>query len=55
MAVSGHNGNNETYIHMSYSIGLNFRDKNANEIKILQSKFNDKFSNTEIKINEKLK
>ena len=38
MAVSGHNGNNETYIHMSYSIGLNFYDKNANEINILQSK-----------------
>jgi hypothetical protein len=38
MAVSGHNGNNETYVHMSHSIGLEFYDNNANEIRILQSK-----------------
>ena len=37
MAVSGHNGNNETLIRMSSSTGLKFYDQNANEIKITQS------------------
>ena len=34
MAVSGHNGNNETLIRMSSSTGLKLYDRNANEIKI---------------------
>jgi hypothetical protein len=38
MAVSGHNGNNESLIGMSSSIGLSFYDENSNEIEILQSK-----------------
>ena len=37
MAVSGHNGNNETRVGMSTSIGLKFYDENVNEIKITQS------------------
>jgi hypothetical protein len=37
MSVSGHNGNNETHIGMSSSIGLTFYDENANEIEISQS------------------
>ena len=37
MAVSGHNGNNETLIRMSSSAGLKLYDRNANEIKITQS------------------
>jgi len=38
MAVSGHNGNNESLIGMSSSIGLSFYDENSNEIEILQTK-----------------
>jgi len=38
MAVSGHNGNNETLIGFSTSVGLSFYDENANEIPITQSK-----------------
>jgi hypothetical protein len=34
MAVSGHNGNNESHIGMSLSIGLSFYDQNMNEIEI---------------------
>ena len=34
MAVSGHNGNNETFIGMSESIGLTFYDHNLNELEI---------------------
>ncbi len=37
MAISGHNGNNETRIGMSSSIGLSFYDEHANEIEIGQS------------------
>ena len=37
MAVSGHNGNNETFIGMSSSASLSFYDENTNEIKISQS------------------
>lgn len=37
MAVSGHNGRNETYIGYSSSIGLTVYDSNSNEIKITQS------------------
>ena len=37
MAVSGHNGNNETLIGMSASIGLTFYDENMNEIEITRS------------------
>jgi len=37
MAVSGHNGKNETYIGMSASIGLAFFDSNSNEIRITES------------------
>jgi len=37
MAVSGHNGNNETLIGMSSSIGLSFYDQNMNEIEIKQT------------------
>ena len=37
MAVSGHNGNNETRVGMSASIGLKFYDDNVNEIEITQS------------------
>jgi hypothetical protein len=37
MAVSGHNGNNETLIGMSSSIGLSFYDQNMNEIEITQT------------------
>jgi hypothetical protein len=37
MAVSGHNGNNETLIGMSSYIGLSFYDKNMNEIEIKQT------------------
>ena len=39
MAVSGHNGRNETFIGMSSSIGLEFYDSEANEIQITQSLF----------------
>jgi hypothetical protein len=37
MAVSGHNGNNETLIGMSSSIGLSIYDQNMNEIEISQT------------------
>jgi hypothetical protein len=38
MAVSGHNGNNETFIGMSSSLGLSFYDYETNsEISISQS------------------
>ena len=37
MAVSGHNGKNETLIGMSSSIGLSFYDQNMNEIEITQT------------------
>jgi len=37
MAVSSHNGNNETLIGMSSSIGLSFYDQNMNEIEITQT------------------
>ena len=36
MAVSGHNGNNESLIGMSASIGLSLYDRNVNEIVITQ-------------------
>jgi len=35
MAISGHNGNNETLIGVSNSIGLSFYDLNSNEIPII--------------------
>jgi hypothetical protein len=34
MAVSGHNGDNESFIGFSSSIGLSFNDENINEIDI---------------------
>ena len=34
MAVSGHNGDNESFIGFSSSIGLSFYDENINEIEI---------------------
>ena len=37
MAVSGHNGNNESLIGRSNEIGLCFYDENANEIKITKT------------------
>jgi hypothetical protein len=37
MAVSGHNGNNETLIGMSSSISLSFYDQSMNEIEIAQT------------------
>ena len=37
MAISGHNGNNETIIGSSNSIGLSFYDLNANEMSIRDS------------------
>ena len=37
MAVSGHNGNNETKMGMSTSIGLSFYDKNMKEIEIINT------------------
>jgi hypothetical protein len=37
MAISGHNGNNETFIGVSNSIGLTFYDLNSNEIPIVKS------------------
>ena len=37
MAVSGHNGKNESHTGMSASIGLTLYDSNANEIQITQS------------------
>ncbi len=37
MAVSGHNGNNESLIGMSASIGLSFYDENMNEIEITEA------------------
>ena len=37
MAVSGHNGNNETFIGMSSSIGLSFYDEKMNEIQIINT------------------
>jgi hypothetical protein len=37
MALSGHNGNNETLIGMSSYIGLSFYDQNMNEIEIKQT------------------
>jgi hypothetical protein len=38
MAISGHNGNNESLIGMSSSIGLSFYDQNMNEFEITQLK-----------------
>jgi exopolysaccharide biosynthesis protein len=38
MAVSGHNGNNESKIGMSVSIGLSFYDQNMNEIEISETR-----------------
>ena len=37
MAMSGHNGNNETLIGMSFSNGLSIYDENNNEIQVTQS------------------
>ena len=37
MAVSGHNGNNETKIGMSASIGLSFYDTNMKDIEIINT------------------
>ena len=37
MAISGHNGNNETHIGLSSSIGLSLYDENSNELEITQS------------------
>ena len=34
MAISGHNGNNETFIGVSNSMGLTLYDENSNEIPI---------------------
>jgi len=39
MAVSGHNGRNETFVGNSSSIELAFYDENSNEIQITQSNF----------------
>ena len=38
MAISGHNGNNETFIGMSSSTDLSLYDSNSNKIEITQSK-----------------
>ena len=38
MAVSGHNGNNETLIGMSFSHGLSIYDENNNELQVSQIK-----------------
>ena len=38
MAVSGHNGNNESFIGMSASIGLEIYDQNMNEIRMAESR-----------------
>jgi len=38
MAVSGHNGNNETFIGFSSYVDLSFYDENLNDIPIVQSK-----------------
>lgn len=38
MAVCGHNGNNETKIGVSNSVGISFYDENLNEIKIFTTK-----------------
>ena len=37
MAISGHNGNNETFIGMSFLNDLSFYDNDLNEIKITKS------------------
>ena len=37
MAMSGHNGKNESHIGMSASISLNLYESNANEIQVTQS------------------
>jgi hypothetical protein len=37
MAVSGHNGNNETLIGVSSSIGLSFYDQNMKDLEIIQT------------------
>ena len=37
MAISGHNGNNETFIGVANSISLSFYDLNNNEIPIVKS------------------
>ena len=37
MAINGHNGNNETFIGVSNSIGLTFYDLKSNEIPIVKS------------------
>ena len=34
MAISGHNGNNETLIGMSNSLGLSFYDLNMNKVEV---------------------
>lgn len=34
MAISGHNGNNETLIGMSNSLGLSFNDLNMNKVEV---------------------
>jgi hypothetical protein len=38
MAVSGHNGNNETHIGLSTASSLSLHDENNNEIPVSQSK-----------------
>jgi len=38
MAVSGHNGNNESFIGMSASISLEIYDQNMNEIRMAESR-----------------
>jgi hypothetical protein len=38
MAVSGHNGNNETHIGLSTASSLSLHDENKNEISVSQSK-----------------
>ena len=37
MAINGHNGNNETFIGVSNSLGLTFYDLKSNEIPIVKS------------------
>jgi len=37
MAISGHNGNNETLIGMSSSISLSIFDQNMNELEVAQT------------------
>ena len=40
MAVSGHNGNNETLVGLSSSIGLTVYDEKVNEIQVKNSILN---------------